>query len=89
MNRFELNFNKHFYLVVFLASAAYYYALLFVFEVQTDIQKHTEFAIWMLRGGKIPSTFFYFGAISLVALLRDDHISLLAASLIVLSWASV
>jgi Mn2+/Fe2+ NRAMP family transporter len=87
MNNFGDKFNRHFYIFVFLVTAAFYYALLFSFKVQTDIQKHIDFPIAMLHGVYFPPTFLYYSAICIVALFRDDFNSLLFASLLVLSFA--
>lgn len=88
MDNLALKFNRHFYIVVFLASAAFYYALLFIFNVQTDIQKHIAFAVEMIRGENFPATFLYFAAVCVVALFREDYHSLLLASVIVLALAT-
>lgn len=85
MNNFALKFYRHFYIVVFLASAAFYYELLFVFNVPTDIQKHIVFAVEMLRGENIPATFLYFAAVCLFAFFQDNYNILLFSSLIVLA----
>jgi hypothetical protein len=88
MENLALKLNRHFYIVVFLASAVFYYLLLFVFNVQTDIQKHVDFAIEMVHGSNLPATFLYFAAVCVVGLFRDDYNSLLLASAIVLSLAT-
>jgi len=87
MNNLSLKLNQHFYIVVFFAVALFFYGLLYAFNVQTDIQKHIEFAGAMLQGTNFPPTFLYFAAISIFALFQNDYNSLLFASLIVLSFA--
>lgn len=87
MNNLALKLNRHFYIFVFAAAALFYYALLFVFDVQTDIQKHVFFAVQIIRGENFPPTFLYFLLVDAAALFRDDYGRLLFASLIVLSFA--
>lgn len=85
MNNFSLSLNRHFYIFIFLLTAVYYYALLFVFDVKTDIQLHTAVVSNIVEGKDFPPNFLYFVAVYAAALFQTDYQSLLYGSLIVLA----
>jgi hypothetical protein len=87
MTKFIQNLNKHFYIFIFFLAALYYYALLFVFDVKTDIQLHVGVVSDIVEGRDFPPNFLYFAAVYVAALFQNNYQSLLYGSLIVISLA--
>lgn len=85
MNNFSQWINRHFYILIFFACLAFYYALIFVFNTQTDIQLHTGRVMEIIMGLDFPPNFLYFIVVYAVGLFQKDYQTLLFASLIVVS----
>lgn len=84
-NNLSLKLNLNFYVIIFLFAAIYYYALLFVFDVKTDIQSHILVVSDIVEGRDFPPNFLYFIAVYVAALFQNNYQSLLYGSLIVLA----
>lgn len=85
MKNFTSKLNQNFYIFIFLLAAVYYYALLFVFDVKTDIQLHTRVVSNIVEGRDFPPNFLYFIAVYAAAFFQNNYQSLLYGSLIVIA----
>lgn len=85
MKNFAVKFNQYFYIFIFLIFFVYYYNLIFVFKVATDIQHHVRVVLNIINGVDFPPNFLYFLAVGVLGLFQDNYDNLLFASVIVIS----
>jgi hypothetical protein len=87
MKTFLKAVNQHFYIFVFFACLAFYYALIFIANTQTDIQLHTNRVLEIILGLDFPPNFLYFIVVYVVGLFQNNYQTLLFASIVVVSFS--